>query len=338
MSSIGNIVDQLKSLDLERVAGLRPNYPPVAVEMDRREIVLVRLKRRRRGKLVLEVHGVRPMPEQPGAGSILRPNLSAPEEVVRQLGRLFEATGTRPGRVALVLPDNLAKVSLLSLPERPPTRKHLDEIVRFKVRRSVPFRLEDATMSYQVLPGEGKGLRVLVALLRRGVVEQYERVMETVGTRVGLIDLCTPNLYNLCRDSIHTAAMAVGDVALLNCTRGYFSLLIVRGENLIFYRCKTYAIGEQDPQAPNGAMARELAGSFSYYQEKLGGQGVGALFLRTVAEPYDQLEKMVRDLGIERVEPVDPTAGLDLVEGFRLDPEVAQRIAPAVGAAAGRGR
>lgn len=337
MSSLSTIIEQIRGIDLERMAGLRPSYPPVAVEMDRHDIVFVRVKRNRRGQATLEQHKVRPMPEQPAGGSILRPNLADPDGVANELARLYEATGTRPGRVSLVLPDNLAKVSLVTLPERPPSRKQLDEIIRFKVRRSVPFRLEEATLSYQIMPGEGKGLRVLVALLRQGVVEQYERVFESVGGRVGLIDLCTPNLYNLCREQMRTASMAAGDVALLNCTRSYFSLLIVRGEHLIFYRCKSYAIAEREAQLPNGAMARELAGSLSYYQEKLGGEQIGALFLRTVAQPFDELATMVSDLGIERVEPVDPSARLELVEGLRLDPEVAQRIAPAVGAAAGRG-
>jgi len=336
VSSLATIIEQIKGIDLERMAGLRPNYPPVAVEMDRHDIVLVRLKRKRSGHPTLEQHKVRPMPEQPAGGSILRPNLADAEGVAREVARLYEMTGTKPGRVSLVLPDNLAKVSLLSLPERPPSRKQLDELIRFKVRRSVPFRLEEATLSYQLLPGEGKGLRVLVALLRQGVVEQYERVLESVGARVGLIDLCTPNLYNLCREQIRTASLAGGDVALLNCTRGYFSLLIVRGENLIFYRCKSYALAEREPEAPNGAMARELAGSLSYYQEKLGGDRIGVVFLRTVAQPFDELAGTLADLGVEQVEPVDPSGMLDLVEGLRLDAAVAQRIAPAVGAAAGR--
>jgi type IV pilus assembly protein PilM len=337
MKSLTALVEKLRGLDPERMAGLRPACPPVAVEMDHTDIVLVRLRRSRRGRASLEAHQVRPMPD-PAAASILRPNLAAPEEVTRRVRQLFEASGTRPGRVSLVLPDNLAKISLISLPEKPASRRQLEEIIRFKVRRSVPFRLEDAALSYQVLPGEGKSVTVLVALVRRGVVEQYERVMEGAGARVGLFDLCTPNLFNLCRAGLDGAARAGGDVALLNTTSTYFSLLIVRGERLIFYRCKTFTLGDAEPVGPNGALARELAASLSYYQGKLAGQGIEAMFVRSVAQPVQELGELVRRLGIVRVEVIDPAAALHLVPGLRLEPSVGQRIAPAVGAACGRGR
>ncbi len=337
MSALTDIVDRIRGFDLERTAGLRPNYPPVALELDGSEIVLVRLKRHRRGKPALEAHRQRPLPE-PTAGSILRPNLAAPEQVSQQIRELFEETGTRPGRVSLVVPDNLAKIALLTLPEKPPSRRQLEEIVRFKVRRSVPFRLEDAALSYQVLPGPGKSVHILVALLRKGVVEQYERVLGAAGARVGLFDLCTPNLLNLCRAELQTAAAAGGDVALLNCTRTYFSLLIVRGEQLIFYRCKSFGVGDNGAKQVNGALVRELAGSLSYYQEKLSGAGIQTAFVRSVAHSFEELDEQLGQLGIERVEPIDPTRALELVEGLKLDPAVGQRIAPAVGAAAGRGR
>jgi type IV pilus assembly protein PilM len=350
MPTVTEVLERIKGLDLEKMAGLRPSYPPVALEMDRSDIVLVRVKHGttkknkevkgagRAKRFTLEAHQMRPMPDQPGGGTMLRPNLISPDEVQKRVGELFEVTGTRPGRVSLVLPDNLAKISLMTLPERPGSRRQLEEIVRFKVRRSVPFRLEEAALSYQVLPGEGDGIHVLVALLPRGVVEQYERVLAGVGARVGLIDFCTPNLLNLCREEIDAASRAGSDVALLNCTGSYFSLVIVRRGQLIFYRCKSYGVSGEEPQVPNGAMARELAGSLSYYQEKLSGQGVGTAFVRSVAQPVEELEAKLNDLGIEHVETVDPATTLEFVEGLRLEPSVAQRIAPAVGAAAGRGR
>ena len=64
-----------------------------------------------------------------------------------QVRKLLETTGTKPGRLSLVLPDNLAKISLVSLPEKPPSARRLDEVLRFKLRRAVPFRLEDAVLA-----------------------------------------------------------------------------------------------------------------------------------------------------------------------------------------------
>ena len=128
----------------------------------------------------------------------------------------------------------------------------------------------------------------------------------------------------------------LGDVALLNCAQTYFSLLIVRDGKLVFYRCKSYVVGDDTLSAVNGSMTRELNASLSYYQEKLDGQGIGSIFVRSVGQPMEQMIGYLRELSFDRVIPVDPTAALSLAEGLRLDAEVAQRIAPAVGSAAAR--
>jgi type IV pilus assembly protein PilM len=101
----------------------------------------------------------RPLPELGPGSSIFKPNLGTPEEMAGRLRALLEATGTKPGRLSLVLPDNLAKISLVSLPERPPSSRRLDEVLRFKLRRAVPFRLEDAVLAHQVLPGRAPASR-----------------------------------------------------------------------------------------------------------------------------------------------------------------------------------
>jgi type IV pilus assembly protein PilM len=299
-------------------------------------MVLVRLKRRR-GRAHLEAHQVRPLPESVVGQSIIRPNLGSPDTVVEKVRELFEASGTRPGKISLVLPDNLAKVALLTFPERPSSRKQLVELIRFRLRRAIPFRVDDAALSYQVLPTAGAEISVLVVLMLRSVIEQYERVFKAVGARPCLVDLCTANLFNLCRRGLSEASKGSRDVALLNGSGTYFSLLILRGERLVFYRCKSYAGGNGDSHGPSGVLAREVNSSLSYYQEKLGGEGIDTVFVRSVGEPIDHMTRLLESLGFRHVVAVDPTTALSLADGLRLDPEVAQRIAPAVGAAAGRG-
>ena len=48
------LLEPLRGLDLEKVLHLRPHYPSAALEVDRREMVLVRLRRRGRGRPELE--------------------------------------------------------------------------------------------------------------------------------------------------------------------------------------------------------------------------------------------------------------------------------------------
>jgi type IV pilus assembly protein PilM len=337
MSFLDPLLARVRSFDPEALLDLRPKYPPLAVEVERGQLTLVRVKNQRRTKPLLEAFRIQPTPE-PGPGTtIFKPNLGTPDELVRQAKELFERSGTKPGKVALILPDNLAKVSIVSLPERPANRKLLDEMLRFKLRRSVPFKLEEAAISSWGLPGNGPEHHVLVAVMMRTVVEQYEAAFEAAGARPGLVDLCTPSLFNLVRDDLAKAVSGGSDAALLNCTRNYFTLLIVRADRVVFYRCKTYAGGEEDdPTGRLAVMARELASSFSYYAEKLAGGGVGTVFVRAVSPGLDEVVPVLERIGVSAVHAIDASSSVDAVNGSRFDPLDGQRLAPALGSALGR--
>jgi hypothetical protein len=168
------------------------------------------------------------------------------------------------------------------------------------------------------------------------VVEQYERVLHAIGAVPGLVDLSTTSLYNLVRRDMARHAGA-GDTALINCTRGYLSRLIARGPRVIFFRCKSQLAVDEDAPAPtDGAMARELSTSLSYYREKLQGAGIAGAWVRTVGTPFSDLEAMLQKSGVERIVAVDPAPTLNLDAGLSLDPALAQRLAPCLGATAGR--
>jgi len=337
MSALTQFTDRVRSEVAARLPALRPNYPAVAVEMDADRVVLVRLRRRGRAQPQLEAHHSRPMPEQYRGATAFRPTLGPTDEIVREVATLFQTTGTKVGRVSLVIPDNLAKISLVHLPERPANRKQLDEIVRFKLRRAVPFRLDDAVLSYQAIPGAGRSVDLLVLLMRRFVVEQYESVLAQVGARVGLVDLCTPNLLNLARSRVAELSGDGGDVALFNFASGYFSLVIVRDGRIIFYRCKSLARGADEGGAGvESLLSREIQNSLAYYQEKLEGDRLQAALVRSVALDLDEVHANLAALGIPRIETLDPARILGLPDGVRLDAAVGQRIAAAVGAATGR--
>ena len=336
MATLSGVIEQLKGLELERKLGLHPEYPKLAIELESKSLALVRLKAKRRGRPEIEGFHVQPLEAQDVPATIFEQSHDEPSRLGETLRGVFEKVGIRPGKISLVLPDNLAKLSLLALPERPPSRKQLEELIRYKIRRGVPFKIADATMSYQLLPGEGRGVGVFVALIRRALVERYEHVLEALGARPGLIDLCTPNLLNLMREEMDAAGKEQ-DVALLNCAATYFSLAIVRQGRLVFFRCKTYAMGNGQPGPVLDVLSRELNYSLSYYEEKLEGSGIGTLFVRSAERPIEELREAVARLDAARVEPIDPLAGFDSVEGLEaLDARTAQRLAPALGAVLGR--
>ncbi len=335
MSALEPVLRHLRAFDPSALLDLRPAYPPVAVEVDRGQLTLVRVKKSG-GRAALEAYRVQPMPEHAVGQSIFRPNLGSLDEMAGHVRELFEKSGTKPGRVSIVLPDNLAKSSIVTLPERPANRRQLEDLLRFKLKRSVPFRLEDAAISSWPLSSGGPGIDLLVSVMLRSVVEQYEAAFEAAGARPGLVDLCTPSLFNLVRHEARKAASEGSDVAVVNCARTYFTLMIARADRVVFTRCKSYAVGEDDPEARTAVLARELASSLSYYQDKLSGAGVATAFVRSAAQPFDEVAAVVERLGAITVRPIDPASAFEAGPALRLDAADAQRLAPAIGAAAGR--
>jgi type IV pilus assembly protein PilM len=329
------VLDPIRRLDLERYLNLRPSYPPVALEIDQREAVLVRVKPRRKERPLLEAFQVRPLPEEGIVPSIAKA-AGSQGSLAATIRSLFEATGTRPGRVSLILPDNLAKISIVTLPERPPSRKQLLEVLRFKLRRAVPFRMEEATLAYQILPGgTSEGVDVLVAVMLRSVVEQYEQPILAAGARPGLVELATSSVFNLLRKRMASSANGGSDVALLNCSGSYFTLVIARQGRPVFFRCKSYT-PRAEAAAGNGMIAREVASSLSYYEEKLQGTGIATTYVRSTTRPLDEVREILAKVGLERTEVVEPAGLVEPRAGISLASELGQRLAPALGAAAGR--
>ena len=331
--NLSDAIRRLRTLNLADALHLRPPYPQVVVEVDQDEMTLVRVKPRRRGRPVLEAYQACPVHGEAVPDSIFHAVGGSTEELGRWLGELFESSGTRPGRVTLLLPDNLAKITLQHLPERPGSQRDLDELVRAKMRRALPFRLDETCLSYQVLPGEGRGVAVLVVLVRKNIVERFEQALETIGSRPGLVDISTPNLINLCRKRLDEASSSGEDAVLLNCARNYFSLVIVRRGRMIFFRCKSFTVNPGEPTVANGALVREVANSLSYYREKLDGQGIGTVFVRSLSAPVEEIAGKLASLGCERTETIDARTVVDPGEGVQLGPGEAQRLASAIGAA-----
>src|SRR5262249_37314268 len=148
--------------------------PTVALELAAHQASAASIEYRS-GTAVVLAHATEPMP--PGA---LVPSLTAAhvhnrQAVVHVISRLLDRT-RRPRRIGLVVPDLVAKVSFVRF-EQPPSRTaDLEQLVRWQVRKTAPFAVDDAQVSF--VPGlkAADGQEFVVSLARRMIVEEYESV------------------------------------------------------------------------------------------------------------------------------------------------------------------
>lgn len=147
------------------------------------------------------------VPLEPGAlaPSPSGPNLQRADEVRGAVRRAAEGRG---GRATLVLPDGVARVALVDLPEGADARDY----VLFRLAPSLPFPAVEAIVD--VLPAGGR--RVVGAAVRRATVAEYEQAVAGAGLEVDLVHLAPlVALAGLMRSGSRDAVHAVlGDVAM----------------------------------------------------------------------------------------------------------------------------
>lgn len=113
-------------------------------------------------------------------------NLRQPE-IVREAIR--EALGGVAGRardVIGVLPDATVRVALLDFDTLPANREEAEGVVRFRLKKSLPFDVEKAKVSYHAHTTTD-GLHVVAAVALADVVQDYENAFRDAGFAPGVI-------------------------------------------------------------------------------------------------------------------------------------------------------
>ncbi len=233
--------------------------------------------------------------------SVTSVNVADAGAVQVALERVFDRLGRRAKRVALVIPDAAAKVSVLRFEHVPARPKDLDQLVRWQIRKSAPFKLEEALVAYaRGAAVDGGGCEFVVTVTRREIVEEYERACAAVGAYAGLVDLSTFNLINVALASGEASAGSSMDWVLVNVTSDYRTIAVVRGADPIVFRTRP---------ADEGALADFVHQTAMYHEDRLGGGGFARVLLAgsaLSAPMFEDVRQAVLDrLGLA-VEVLDP--------------------------------
>ena len=298
---------------------LEAEYPLVAVEVRCRGLGVARLAREG-GKFVLAAAASVEIPPGLLSLSMTEPNLKDPGAFERLLASVLERAGAlHEGSVALVLPDPVARLTVL--PARELTGKRgteVEEMARFRLRKTVPFEIKDARLALG-LPGRGGPDAAVVAAMLRPVLEGYEAVFHRLGLAPGLVELSSLALLSLLEPS-------AGDRLLVNWDEGYASLVLARDGWPVLVRTLP------DVAATPEALPREVANTLLYYRERLGGVGLAGAAIRSVVLPPDEAALLLEEpLGL-LAEVLDPWASLGGGDG-RAGQAVAGAVAAALRAA-----
>ncbi len=271
------------------------------------------------------VSGYASEPLRPGAvtPSLTAVNVQDRHAVIGSIQRVVEKLGIRPRRVALVIPDTAVKVSLLRFDSVPSRRDDFDQLVRWQLRKSAPFPVETASVTYSaaLAPAEG-GREFVVEVARRECVSEYESVCGDAGLYAGLVDIATFSLLGI----LTGADAPAGDWLLVHVRPDYTSIAIVRDDAVIFYRNR--------PEDGQEGLPDLVHQTSMYYQDRLSGGSFTRVYLAGASRAPGVADAARR--GIEErlgvaVQPLDPTRAASLSDRIGATPELMDVLSPTVG-------
>jgi type IV pilus assembly protein PilM len=300
--------------------------PSAALEITARRVTVAVVAKQSGGR-VLSGYASEPLPAGAVAPALNASNIHDTAALSAAIRRALDGVSPRPKRVALVLPDSIAKLSLLRFEKIPAKVQDLDQLIRWQIRKGAPFKAEDAQVAWVpgvVLPEGGREYIVTVA--RRDVIESYERACEAAGAFPGIVDIASINLVNAVLAGQAGAATA-GDWLLVHVAPDYSTIVLVRGADVIFFRTR---VSETDSD-----LADLVHQTSMYHEDRLGGGGFArAVLAGASSRGLERAERLRRELEGRlgtRVEPLDFRGGVTIRDRIAAGPELLDTLAPTVG-------
>jgi type IV pilus assembly protein PilM len=113
-------------------------------------------------------------------------NVRQPEVVRKAINEVIGAVAGRSRDVIAVLPDAAVRVVLLDFDTLPSNPLEAESVVRFRLKKSLPFDVDKAKVSYHTQTAQ-TGLRVVAAVALASVVEDYEAAFRDAGFSAGIV-------------------------------------------------------------------------------------------------------------------------------------------------------
>jgi type IV pilus assembly protein PilM len=229
--------------------------PPAAVELSPEGVLAAALP----GPGQPPVYAFQPLPSGSLAPGIGEPNLRAPEAVANAIRSALGQVSPRSRAVTLIVPDTVVRVFVLDFDSLPGKAAEAYPVLRFRLRKMVPFDVEHAGLSYQVLAESKVECKVLAAVIPGPILAEYEAAVRAAGYEPGAV--LPSSLAAL--EAIDSLEAVLG----ANLSGLALTTSITNGHDLLLYR--TLDLPE-DPLLRLQEVQRGIAVASAYFEDRLG--------------------------------------------------------------------
>lgn len=255
-------------------------HPPLAVEISSDRVAGARFTRTGsvQGFAVADVPKGAIVPSAIEANLL---NAGAVNEAVRSVCQTLEM---KDEDVALLLPDPVIRVFVQHFEEFPRTSQEALPMLRWRLKKSVPFEVDETLLSYMRQPSRGEGVDVVTAIARLRIIKEYEALLEAQGLRPGVVLSTTLAAIGLLDDQKPTLLSRVSDTSL--------TTAIVRDGVLAGYRCTELPV-HVDALTPQ-LLLEEVYPLAAYYQDTWQ-EGIQAVRLAGVGNRLPEFAKALEE-------------------------------------------
>ena len=228
-------------------------HPPLALEISTERVSGVRWSRGG----ALEDLAVEPL--RPGVlvPSAVETNIVDLATVQSSVEKVSNRLHVREGDAALLLPDPVIRVFVQHFEDFPRASEEALPLLRWRLRKSVPFDLEEMLVSYTRQAPRENGVNVVTALARLPIVREYEAVVRAAKLRPGVVLSSSIAAVALLDDERPTLMVRIAGNTL--------TTAIVRGGILCGYRCTEVPVDSSE-LAPR-MLLDEIFPMAAYYQD-----------------------------------------------------------------------
>lgn len=189
---------------------------------------------------------------------IAEANLRHPEAVAEALRSVLDQVSPRSRSISIVVPDTSARVFVLDFDSLPAKAAEVLPILRFRLRKVVPFDVEHAAVSFQVLSQQKNAVKVLTMVMPSAILSEYENAVRAAGYEPGAV--LPSALASLAATDTNGALLAA------NLSSTSLTTAITQGNDLLLYRTVELPI---EPAERESEVQRGVAVAAAYFEDHL---------------------------------------------------------------------
>jgi type IV pilus assembly protein PilM len=242
---------------IERWLSAMP-HPSLAVEIATTHVAAARWGR---SGAHLESSAVEYLSDGAFAPSPVEPNIPNADSIRGALRRVFQKVPHRGAPLALLIPDPVVRVFILPFENLPRRADEALPLLRWRLKKSVPFDVEETVVSWMRQKGREGNLEIIAAVARQRIVREYEEIVEALGSHAGVVLSSTLITLPLLEER--------GSTLLVRLSGHSLTTVIVQSGALCVYRSSEMASGAAalEPQA----VLDEIFPALAYFQDTSGG-------------------------------------------------------------------